>query len=80
MNRDIAQGEWKQLKGKVRQQWGRLTDDEVEQIGGKYDRLVGKIQEKYGNAKDEVAGQVNEFLEKIEAAREAQDRKPPQAS
>ena len=80
MNRDIAQGEWKQIKGKIRQQWGRLTDDEVEQIGGKYDRLVGKIQEKYGSAKDEVAGQVNQFLDKIEAAQEDLKRKPPKTS
>ena len=63
MNKDIAQGKWKQLKGKVREQWGRFTDDDVEQLGGSYDRLVGAVQTKYGRAKDEAAREVDRFLD-----------------
>lgn len=63
-NKDIAQGQWKQLKGKVRQFWGRLTDDEVETLDGRFETLAGKVQEKYGIAKDEAADQVNDFLDR----------------
>ncbi len=48
VNMDIAQGKWKQMKGEVKLWWGKLTDDEIEQIGGIWDKLVGKLQEKYG--------------------------------
>jgi uncharacterized protein YjbJ (UPF0337 family) len=75
MNRDTLQGQWKQMKGKVRAQWGRLTDDELEQIAGNYDRLIGKIQEKYGQARDEVSDQVDDFLNK-HSAKDEQPRKP----
>lgn len=61
MNWDTVEGNWKQLKGRVRETWGKLTDDEVEQIAGKRDRLVGKVQEKYGLARDEVERQVNDW-------------------
>ena len=64
MNRDIAQGQWKQLKGKVREFWGRFTDDEVNELDGRFDNLAGKIQEKYGLAKEEAAEQVNDFLDR----------------
>ena len=52
---DQVKGNWKQLKGKVREKWGLLTDDDLEHIAGHKDRLVGKIQEKYGEAKWENA-------------------------
>lgn len=48
MSNDIAEGNWKQLKGKVRENWGKLTDDEVDEIRGRKENFVGKIQEKYG--------------------------------
>lgn len=48
---DQVKGNWKQLKGKVREKWGLLTDDDLEHIAGHKDRLVGKLQEKYGEAK-----------------------------
>lgn len=63
MNRDIAQGQWKQLKGKVQEQWGRLTNDEIDQTEGRYDRLVGKVQERYGRARDEASREVDDFLQ-----------------
>ena len=62
MNKDILQGNWKQLKGRVREKWGELTNDEVDQIQGKQDVLVGKIQEKYGYSKEKAEKEVNDFL------------------
>jgi uncharacterized protein YjbJ (UPF0337 family) len=66
MNKDVLNGKWKQLRGKVREEWGELTDDELDQIAGKRDQLVGKIQEKYGYARDEAERQVDEFLDETE--------------
>jgi len=66
MNKDILMGKWKQLKGKVRQQWGKLTDDQVERIAGRYEELVGVIQERYGYTRDQAEQQVNSFLERFE--------------
>ncbi len=54
MNKDIIEGNWKQLKGKIRENWGKLTDDDLEEIGGRKDHFLGKVQEKYGMNKDEA--------------------------
>lgn len=54
MNADVLKGRWSQLKGSVKQQWGKLTDDDLSYIDGSADRLKGKIQERYGMAKDEA--------------------------
>ncbi len=62
MNWDQIEGNWKQFKGKVKEKWGMLTDDELNTIGGKRDRLAGKIQEKYGIMKEEADKQLHEFL------------------
>ena len=61
MNWDRIEGNWKQAKGKIKEQWGKLTDDHLDRIGGKRDQLVGKIQEHYGVAKDEAERQVNDW-------------------
>lgn len=61
MNWDQIEGNWKQFKGKVKEKWGKLTDDELETIGGKKDRLVGKLQERYGIAKDAAEKQLQEW-------------------
>ena len=53
MNKDEVSGNWKQFKGKVKEQWGKLTDDDMTIIEGKRDQLVGKIQERYGYQKDQ---------------------------
>lgn len=53
MNKDEIGGNWKQFKGKAKEQWGKLTDDDMTVIEGKRDQLVGKIQERYGYAKDQ---------------------------
>jgi len=58
MNWDQAKGQWTQMKGAVRKQWGKLTDDDLDVIQGERERLVGKIQERYGIAKDEAERQV----------------------
>lgn len=54
MNKDEIGGNWKQFKGKAKEQWGKLTDDDMTVIEGKRDQLVGKIQERYGYAKDQA--------------------------
>ena len=61
MNWDRIEGNWKQLKGKVLEQWGELTDDELDVIDGKREQLVGKLQEKYGLARDEAERQIEDF-------------------
>jgi uncharacterized protein YjbJ (UPF0337 family) len=61
MNWDRIEGSWKQVKGKVKEQWGRLTDDDIDIIAGKRDQLIGKIQEQYGISKDEAERQVEQF-------------------
>jgi uncharacterized protein YjbJ (UPF0337 family) len=61
MNRDIAAGNWKELKGKVKEQWGKLTDDDLMRIEGKRDQLLGKIQERYGLARDEAERQLSNW-------------------
>ncbi len=66
MNRDILEGQWTQIKGKVRERWGKLTDDDLDKIAGKRDQLIGTIQEKYGEARDQAAKQVDDFEAKLE--------------
>jgi uncharacterized protein YjbJ (UPF0337 family) len=61
MNRHIAHGEVKQLKGRIKQQWGRLTDHEIDEIEGNTEILAGKLQERYGWEKDEAERQVKDF-------------------
>ena len=61
MNWDRLQGNWKQVKGKIRQQWGKLTDDTLAKINGQRQVLVGKIQEAYGISRDEAERQVREW-------------------
>ncbi len=54
MNSDIMKGKWHQLKGKAKKEWGKLTDDDLDQINGDYERLVGKLQEAYGLDREEA--------------------------
>jgi len=70
VNEDILRGQWTQLKGKVREKWGKLTDDDLDQIQGRSEQLVGKIQERYGVARDEARRQ-------LDAWEVAQSRKAP---
>ena len=61
MNWNIIEGNWKQFSGTVQESWGKLTDDDLDEIQGKRDRLIGKIQEQYGYAEDEAEKQVAEW-------------------
>ncbi len=62
MNEDRLKGNWKEFKGKIKQQWGKLTDDEIDQIDGQFDQLVGKIQAAYGKSKEEAQDEVDQLL------------------
>jgi uncharacterized protein YjbJ (UPF0337 family) len=64
MNWDQIEGKWTQYKGKAREQWGKLTDSDLERIAGKKDQLVGAIQEKYGIAREAAEKQVEEFRQR----------------
>jgi uncharacterized protein YjbJ (UPF0337 family) len=64
MDWNIIEGKWKELKGHAREQWGKLTDDELEEVGGKKDRLVGKLQQKYGYAADEADRRADEWAKR----------------
>ena len=61
MNAQTIEGNWTQFKGKIREQWGKLPDDDVDIIAGKREQLIGKIQERYGTSKDLVDREVKEF-------------------
>lgn len=61
MNEDRIEGNWKQFKGKVKEQWGKLTDDDLDVISGRRDQLAGKIQERHGVARDEAERQIKDF-------------------
>ena len=61
MNKDTAQGKWLQLKGAVKPQWGKLTDDDLDQVKGNLERLVGIVQDRYGYARERAAREVDEF-------------------
>lgn len=64
MNKDILMGKWKQMRGRVKEQWGLLTDDELDQSQGRYDRLTGLLQERYGYAKDQAERALDDALDR----------------
>ena len=66
MNWDRVEGSWKQYKGAIRENWGKLTDDHLDVIGGKRQQLVGRIQEQYGVAQDVAEQQVDDFLKQFD--------------
>lgn len=59
---DILQGQWKQLRGKIQEEWGNLTDDDLDRVNGQYDQLVGALQERYGYGKVEAEARLSDFL------------------
>ncbi len=63
MNWTQLEGKWKQMKGSVKEKWGKLTDDDLEQIAGKKDKLIGKLQERYGIKKEEAEKQLDAWIE-----------------
>jgi uncharacterized protein YjbJ (UPF0337 family) len=70
MNWDQLEGKWKQVKGAVKQKWGRLTDDDLDVIAGKRDQLIGKIQDRYGITKEEAEKQIDGWTPTLPAAGE----------
>jgi uncharacterized protein YjbJ (UPF0337 family) len=62
MNRDRLEGNWKQVKGKIQREWGKLTNDDLDVIQGDQTRLAGKLQERYGLGKEEAQRKADEFL------------------
>ena len=64
LNKDILQGKWKQMRGKVKKQWGKLTDDQLNQIDGTYDQLAGLIQENYGYTVEKARQELDSFLQR----------------
>ena len=67
MNNDEFEGKWKQVRGQVKDWWGKLTDDDLDRVAGKYEQLVGVIQEKYGYTRERVEKEFNGRLAKFEA-------------
>lgn len=61
MNRDTIEGSWKEMKGRVKARWGKLTDDELDRVEGNYDILLGKIQKAYGLSREEAERDLSEL-------------------
>lgn len=64
MNEDILKGKWHEMKGEVKKQWGKLTDDDLKTISGEKEKLVGVLQTKYGYAKDKAEDEYKSFIDK----------------
>lgn len=75
MNSDRIIGNWKQVKGRIKEQWGKLTDDHINIIDGRRDRLLGQIQESYGIARDEAERQVQAWEKRNAMAMEEANRR-----
>ncbi len=61
MNWDTIEGDWKRFRGKIREQWGKLTDDDLDIIAGKRDQLVGTLQQRYGSTREQVEKELGSF-------------------
>ena len=58
-------GKWKQFKGEIKKQWGKLTDDDLQQAGGGWEKFVGRIQERYGKSRDEADKEARKFFDDL---------------
>lgn len=65
LQKDVLSGKWKQLKGHVKETWGKLTDDDIAEINGKREQLIGKLQERYGYVKGHAEKEFSKFEEKF---------------
>ena len=65
MNNDQIAGKWKQMKGEAKVLWGKLTDDELDQVAGQKDKLAGLIQERYGKTKEEAEREIDRLFDKV---------------
>jgi uncharacterized protein YjbJ (UPF0337 family) len=68
MNKDIFEGKWKQIRGQAKEWWGKLTDDDLERVGGKYDKFVGLLQEKYGYTRKHVEEEISRRIKEMKEA------------
>jgi uncharacterized protein YjbJ (UPF0337 family) len=68
MNKDVFEGKWKQIRGQAKDWWGKLTDDDLERAGGKYDKLVGLLQEKYGYTREHAEEEINRRVKDVKEA------------
>lgn len=74
MNWDTIKGQWKQFKGDARREWGEMTDDEWDQIGGDKDKMMGWLQEKYGYARQDAQVKMDEFFGRYDRSRVSDNR------
>lgn len=65
INQDILAGKWKQVRGKARQWWGKLTDNDLDRVSGRFEELVGLVQERYGYTREQAQKEVERFLEQF---------------
>jgi len=65
MNEDILKGQWKQIRGQIKEWWGVLTDDDLDKINGQRDKLIGKLQEKYGFTKEQATRELDDHLAQL---------------
>lgn len=70
MNRDVFEGQWKQVRGRAKQWWGKLTDDELDRVEGHYDEMVGLLQKRYGYSRERAEEEVEQRLSELEGEAE----------
>ena len=75
MKWDQVAGQWSQLKGRLKEQWGRLTDDDLDVAAGKFEQFVGTIQQKYGIAKEEAKEQIDGWLKDLDNNKQTASRR-----
>lgn len=66
MNKDVMEGKWTQLRGEIKQQWGKLTNDDLDRIEGKREKLEGRLQERYGYSRGQAQDEVDKFLNQVD--------------
>jgi uncharacterized protein YjbJ (UPF0337 family) len=66
MNKDVFEGKWKQIRGQAKEWWGKLTDDDLERVGGKFDKFIGLLQEKYGYTREHAEDEFNKRIAEYE--------------
>lgn len=76
LNQDVLKGKWKQMRGQVKQWWGDLTDDDLDQIDGSVDKLVGRLQERYGYAKEDAQREVDQRLKTFDTGTDPRTTRP----
>jgi len=68
MNKDVFEGKWKQIQGQSKDWWGKLTDDDLKRVGGKYDKFVGLLQEKYGYTREHAEAEIDRRVKDVKGA------------